>query len=47
VRLRDKSFAADLKELKHAIRDGACTISEARPARRTGAVSTRERRAGA
>lgn len=34
---RDKAFGADLKELKRAIRKGACTISEARSPGRPGA----------
>jgi ArsR family transcriptional regulator len=41
---RDKAFAADLKQLKQAIRDGACTLSEAarpRPASRSTAPSER------
>jgi hypothetical protein len=28
---RDKLFAADLKQLKDAIKEGACTVSELRP----------------
>jgi ArsR family transcriptional regulator, arsenate/arsenite/antimonite-responsive transcriptional repressor len=43
---RDKTFSADLKELKTAIRKGACTISEARKPQRPGrSISARERRA--
>ena len=41
---RDAVFAADLKELKIAIRDGACTLSE-RPAARAGRSAPQGRRA--
>lgn len=41
---RDAVFAADLKELKSAIRDGACTLSE-RPAARAGRSAPQGRRA--
>ena len=41
---RDAVFAADLKELKSAIRDGACTLSE-RPAGRVGRSAPQDRRA--
>ena len=43
---RDKAFSADLKQLKYAIRDGACTVSEAaKPLRLSRPVTSRERRA--
>jgi ArsR family transcriptional regulator len=40
---RDAVFVADVKDLKRAIRDGACTLSE-RPAARTGRSMSAERR---
>lgn len=39
---REAMFAADLKGLKTAIRQGACSVSERRPAARRGVI--RERR---
>lgn len=33
VALRDKSFLADTKKLKQAIKDGACSVSELQPVR--------------
>ena len=41
---RDVAFAADLKELKSAIRNGACTRS-ARPPTRMGRSAAQDRRA--
>ena len=41
---RDAVFAADLKALKSAIRDGACTLSE-RPAGRVRRSAPQDRRA--
>jgi ArsR family transcriptional regulator len=38
---REAMFADDLKQLKSAIRQGACTASERRTAARKGAVSER------
>ena len=37
----EMTFASDLKELKSAIRQGACTVSERRTTNRKGAVSER------
>lgn len=42
---RDAVFTADLKDLKSAIRDGACTLSEP-PASRGARATTADRRAG-
>jgi ArsR family transcriptional regulator len=35
---REAMFANDLKELKSAVRQGACTVSERRPTARKGSV---------
>ena len=40
---RDKTFSLDLKSLKSAIRNGACTVSEARLASRPVRLSRRRR----
>lgn len=39
---RDAMFANDLKELKSAIRKGACTVSERRPVRKSVASERRQ-----
>lgn len=38
VALNDKAFTSDIKKLKKAIKDGACTVSEARNYRPAGRI---------
>jgi ArsR family transcriptional regulator len=35
IALKEKSFVADTKKLKQAIKDGACSVSELRPIRQS------------
>ncbi|HLJ87706.1 MAG TPA: metalloregulator ArsR/SmtB family transcription factor [Candidatus Angelobacter sp.] len=40
VALRDKLFIDDVKKLKHAIKNGACSVSELHPVRTQGLLRT-------
>jgi ArsR family transcriptional regulator len=43
--LNDKVFTADTKKLRQAIKEGACTVSEARSPKTTGKARSRAARA--